>query len=482
MAASELLRRSRLRSSLTEWAVLNGFEPAPHHQLLIRELEAVARGECDRLMVFMPPGSAKSTYSSTLFPPWFLAQDPSLSIIAASHTAELAEHFGRRVRNLVAEHTASLGYGLAADSHAAGRWETSKGGVYFAAGVRGPITGRRADLALIDDPVKSREEADSEAIRKKTWDWYKADLYTRLKPGARVVLIQTRWHEEDLGGQLLTDMERGGDQWRVVRLPALAEAGDPLGRALGEPLWPAWQDGQALSRIRSAIGHRDWSALYQQTPSPDEGNFFKREWLQYYDEVPRDLRFYGASDYAVTDGRGDYTVHGVIGLDAQDNVYLVDWWRGQTRTDQWIETLLDMMLRWAPVAWGEEAGQIIKSIGPFIDKRQRERQVYGFRVQYTSAVDKPTRARAIQARWSMGKVFLPRRAPWLSDIIAELMAFPAGKNDDQVDVMSLFGRMLADMRGQTPSPQPARQKWLHEMTYEEAFPLNKPKAQREWRV
>jgi len=141
-------------------------------------------------MVFMPPGSAKSTYASVLFPPFILAQDPTLTVIAASHTVELAERFGRRVRNLIAEHGNVLGFGLAADSQAAGRWDTSSGGEYFAAGVRGPITGRRADLALIDDPVKSREEADSETIRERVKDWWRNDLYTRLKPGGRVVVLE----------------------------------------------------------------------------------------------------------------------------------------------------------------------------------------------------------------------------------------------------------------------------------------------------
>ena len=149
----------------------------------------MTRGEIDRLAIFMPPGSAKSTYTSALFPPWYLAQNPDKSVIAASHTAELAERWGRRVRNLVAEHGPRLGFAIAADNQAAGRWGTDRGGEYYAAGVGGSITGRRADLAVIDDPVRSREDAESETVREKVWDWYRADLITRLKPGAAVVLV-----------------------------------------------------------------------------------------------------------------------------------------------------------------------------------------------------------------------------------------------------------------------------------------------------
>jgi hypothetical protein len=147
----------------------------------------------------------------------------SRCVIAASHTQELAEKWGRRVRNLIAEYSPVLGVGLAPDSQAAGRWETDHGGEYFAAGVGGAIAGRRADLVVIDDPIRSREDADSETVRDKIWDWYKSDLYTRLKPGGRIVLIQTRWHEDDLAGRLLADMAAGGDHWEVISLPALAE-------------------------------------------------------------------------------------------------------------------------------------------------------------------------------------------------------------------------------------------------------------------
>ncbi len=274
-----LFRKEATRHSFQFWCEQAlaplGFEPARHHQLLIHELEDVAGGVCDRLMVLMPPGSAKSKYISELFPAWLLCRRPQATIIAASHTGELAERFGRKVRNSIVEHGDLLGYGLAGDRKAAGQWETDQGGEYFAVGVGGAVTGRRADLGIIDDPVKSREEAESATIREKVWDWYRSDFYTRLKPGAAVVVVQTRWHEEDLSGKLLAEMETGGDRWRVLKLPAFANSqDDPLGRAVNEPLWPGWESADELNRKRAALGERDFGALFQQDPRPAGTSFF----------------------------------------------------------------------------------------------------------------------------------------------------------------------------------------------------------------
>jgi hypothetical protein len=268
------------RSSMESWSkeclAEFGFEPARHHLFLIEKLEEVVAGKIDRLMVFMPPGSAKSTYVSELFPPFWFNKFPRSSIIGCSHTGELAERFGRKVRNRILHKAEVLGYTLDESNRAASRWETTTGGEYFAAGIGGAITGRRADLALIDDPVKSREDAESQVVREKTWEWYKSDLVTRLKPDARIILIQTRWHLEDLGGMLLHEMEKGGDQWQVINLPAFAVANDPMvpPRNVGDVLWPEWESKEAIERKRMILGLRDFEALYQQNPQPPGGTFF----------------------------------------------------------------------------------------------------------------------------------------------------------------------------------------------------------------
>jgi hypothetical protein len=250
--AETLLYRRQVRRDFRLWCqhIIGplGQSLAKHHELLIDELTAVAEGSVERLMILMPPNSAKSTYASVLFPCWFLCQHPQSSIIAASHTLDLAEKFGRRVRDLIANDTLTLNYGLRADNQAAGRWATSESGEFFAIGVGGAVTGRRGDLIIIDDPVASREQAESKLVRDRTWDWFTGDLYTRLNPGGRIVLIQTRWHVDDLAGRLLEDMAAGGEPWKIIKLPAIAgddvEDGgyaDPLGRKPGDPLWPERQ-------------------------------------------------------------------------------------------------------------------------------------------------------------------------------------------------------------------------------------------------
>ncbi len=455
-AAQELLRRRKARSDFLAFiGQVSPFEPAPHHRLLIEKLQGIADGTIHRLMIFMPPGHAKTTYAAVLFPPYYYTQYPQRNIIAASHTQKFSERTGRKVRAIVAstEFAEIAQFGLSDESQAAGEWETSRGGEYFAVGVGGAVTGRRADVAIIDDPIKGREVADSLVQREFLWEWYLSDLHTRLKPEAAIVLIQTRWHEDDLSGRLLAEMDAGGERWEVINLPALAEADDVLGRKPGEALWPTYIPLEQLENERNTQTVRNWSALYQQRPAPEEGDFFKRDWLRWYDKPPKrgQMNIYGASDFAVTAGGGDYTVHGVIGVNPADDIYILDWWREQTESDTWVEALLDLRDRWKPWDWALEKGQIGKSVGPFLHKRMQERRVYGSYKQYSSAHDKATRAQAIRARMSMGKVYFPRNASWVDALVDELLHFPTGKFDDQVDVLSLFGRMLTRMsKGQVP--------------------------------
>lgn len=354
-AAAEILRRRAARTSLQSYIEYldTGFAPARHHKLLIEKLEAVERGEIKRLMVFMPPGSAKSTYGSVLFPSWYLGRSKKKSVIAASHNGELAERFGRKVRNYVGstEFRSVFSVGLADDSKAAARWETTEGGEYFAVGVGGSVTGRRADLGIIDDPVKSREEADSETVREKVWEWYKADFFTRLKPGAAIVLIQTRWHEDDLAGKLLKDAQEGGEQWEVISLCMEAEEGDPLGREVGELLWPEWFTPEMVAQAKR--DPRNWLALYQQKPRPDGGGVFKREWLMYYEGTPLDIKE-GTNRYMLVDAanekrpNNDYTAIWVIGLGQDDNYYVLDMVRDRLNLTERAAMVMSLHRKWKP--------------------------------------------------------------------------------------------------------------------------------------
>lgn len=436
-AARELLDRRASRTGLLEFAgYTNGaYKAAPHHKLIAAKLEAVERGELKRLMICMPPRHGKSELASRRFPSWFLGRNPARQIIAASYNSDLANDFGREVRNIVAseDYQRLFQTKLAEDSKAANRWHTDKGGMYVAAGVGTAITGRGADLLLIDDPFKDRKEADSELRREDVWNWYTSTAYTRLMPGGAIVVINTRWHDDDLSGRLLAEQATGGDQWEVLSLPAIDNDG---------ALWPEWYPLDRLEQIRAVLPARDWNALYQQNPIPDDGDYFKNAWFGEYEELPEKLNYYGASDYAVTDGDGDYTEHGVAGTDFNKNLYIVDWWRAQATSDVWIDKKCDLILAHKPLCWFGESGPIRRAVEPFMMSRMTQRNAF-CRIEWLASVaDKAARARSIQAMASMGKVFLPKNAPWKAELLSQMLRFPAGKYDDGVDVMSLFGRGL----------------------------------------
>jgi len=443
VAALELLARRAARASYLKYIEeTTELAPAAHHRLLIDRLQAVAEGRCKRLMVFMPPGSAKSHYANVHYAAYWIGRNPTKNVITASYGQELADKWGRRSRNIVAgpQFRRIFGIGLDAGSTAANRWATDQGGEYLAVGVGGPVTGNRADLAIIDDPVKGREEADSETIREKTREWYRDDLWTRLKPDAAVIIIMTRWHEDDLAGWLLSEAEKGGEAWEVISLPAIAEQNDPLGRAPGEPLWPEWFTTSMFTEAKR--DSRRWSALYQQRPVPEEGDYFKAAWFRSYGQEPKLLKIYGASDYAVTADGGDYTVHIVVGVDTEDRMYVLDLWRKQADSMEWVEAIGDLVKKRSPMEWAEETGQIKSGVGPFLEKRLAERRAYVYRRQFPTKGDKAVRAQAIRGRMAMLGLYLPDDAEWVSDFKSELLAFPAGKHDDQVDALGLIGQLL----------------------------------------
>lgn len=458
----QAIEREMTRKSLAHYAsAILGHRPARHHLALISRLERVAAGSCNRLMVFMPPGYAKSTYASVAFPGYFIGSHPDRNVVCASHAKDLARSFSRKVRNMVGSEAFYdiFDLRLAADSKSAEAWQVvdADGGrkaEFYAVGVDSSITGKRADGAIIDDPVKGRKQADSELIRNAVWEWYKSDLRTRLKPGAFIILIQTRWHEDDLAGRILPAdyagesgavRARDGETWEVLNLPAIARERDPVGRAEGECLWPEWYTPAMVEQERITQGPRNWSALYQGVPMPDTGDYFLRGWFRWYDTVPKSLVVYGASDYAVTAGGGDYTVHMIAGVDADDDIYILDVWRGQTDPSVWTDAYIGLVKRWRPVEWGVEQGQINKSVGPFLGKKEQETRTYCYRKPFVSSADKTARAQGIRGRMAQGKVFFPRNADWMPALQGELLGFPAGKHDDQVDAFGLFGRMLTEM-------------------------------------
>lgn len=419
-------------------------------------------------MVFMPPGSAKSSYASVRFPAYYLGRLGRKSIICASYGGDLATSFGRKVRNLVDTDECRAVFPqlrLSDDQKARGEWETSEGGSYFAVGVGGGVTGRRADLGLVDDPVKGRKEADSQLVKLDTWQWYNSDFLTRLKPGAAQVIIQTRWVDDDLSGMILpadwageSGIFRGrdGNDWTVICLQAEAEAGknDPLNRQPGEWLWPEWFTPEHWKQTKHAqmiADVRNWNALYQQRPTPDEGIYFKKEWFRRFElgTQPANLNKYGAGDYAVTADGGDFTEQGIAATCPAGNLWFLDWWSGQTDSYVWVDVQIDMMLKHKPETWFAESGVIRKSTEPFLIRRMDERRCYTLLDWLPTTGDKPAMARSFQGLASMGKVYIPL-CEWGDQLIDQLVRFPAGKFDDKVDVCGLFGRALDQIWSQNP--------------------------------
>ncbi len=256
-------------------------------------------------MIFMPPRHGKSETVTIRYSAWRLENDPKLNIIVGSYNQKLANRFSRRIRRIAEERIV-----LSKDRKAVDEWETKEGGGVRAVGVGAGVTGFGADLVMIDDPVKGRSHAESKTIRDNTWEWYTDDVYTRLEPKGAVVLIQTRWHEDDLAGRLKKAEANGGDRWDVVSLPAIAEADDPLGRKIGEALWPQRFDVKALDRIRQQQGSYSFNAMYQQRPVAREGNVFKREWFEnVVSRAPQGLSWARGYDLAVCLGSGGVKTH-----------------------------------------------------------------------------------------------------------------------------------------------------------------------------
>jgi predicted phage terminase large subunit-like protein len=451
-AAEELLRRQKIRGSMVEWARACGFEPAPHHVYIVEHLEKIAAGELRRLLIAAPPGSAKSTYASVLFPAWYLSQHPGHQIICASHTVELAETFAKRTRNLILEHFAALGIALADDSQAAGRWSLKSGGSLFAVGAGGAIAGYRADLLMIDDPVRSREEAHSESAREKLYIWFITDLLPRLRPGAKVCLISTRWHEDDLAGRLA-----GSGRYEIINLPAVAEdEDDPLGRKPGEYLWdtdPNYPFGDFLRAQREAQLPSNWSALFMGRPAPESGDFFRAEFFRPLTAMParETLHIYGASDYAVSAGRGDFTVHVVVGLGSDGTLILLDCWRKQADTATGVEAFLDLCKQWKPIGWAAEKGQLANAIEPFLRQRQRERNIPVAMEMFPTKGDKTVRCQSIRGRLALSGMLVPQ-VEWWPEVRAELLGFPNARWDDCADSLGLIGQILDRMYAPSVPP------------------------------
>lgn len=399
-------------------------------------------------MLLCPPRHGKSELASRRLPAYILGRQPEKEFISVSASADLATDFGRDVRNLInsPEYKCIFNTALSEDSQAKNKWRTEAGGGYYAVGVGGQYMGKGADILLIDDPFASMAEAQSETKRKEVWDWYIGTAYNRLEAGGAVILINHRMHDDDLSGRIIAHAAAGGDKFEIVKMPAISDD--------GEALWPERYPIEAIERRRANSIPRYFSALYQQEPAPDTGDYFKREWLIPVDNPPprESLRVYGGSDYAVTASGGDFTVHLVLGIDPDGNPWLLDIWRRQAASDEWVEAFCDLVKKWKPMGWAEESGQIKSGVGPFLERRMRERSAYTAREQFPTRGDKAIRAQSFRGLLATRGLRVPAMAAWRGEFESELLRFPAGVHDDQVDAGGLVGQLLDVMvDGQKPA-------------------------------
>lgn len=424
-------------------------QQAKHHQLILREMQRCMETPHGRLMIMAPPGSAKSTYASVVAPSWFLASEPNRRVILASYGDDLARRHGRRTRQLLRSREAMAinQCSLDPESRAADEFGLTNGSEYMACGILGGITGNRAHGIIVDDPIKGRQDADSQTIRDRTYAAYEDDLLTRLIPGGWVVIINTRWNEDDPCGRILPAnwsgesgdiVCRDGNTWRVLCLQAeCATSSDPLERKIGQMLWPEWFDDRHWAQFR--LNRRTWSSLFQQQPAPSDGIMFRKDDMGTYDRAPEGLRIIGGSDYAVTPDGGDWTEHGIAGIAPDGTLYLLDWWRGQTGPEEWIERKIDMIARWKPLAWFGEMGPIRRATEGRIRQRMIDRKAM-VRIEWLPHIgDKPTKAQSIIATAGMGRLLWPRAA-WVSELQRQCLVFPAGSPDDGVDTLGMIGR------------------------------------------
>jgi len=409
-------------------AMCPDYRVARHHRVLIDKLEEVETGKTRRLMVFMPPRHGKSLTASCVFPAWFIGRRPGRSVIAASYGAELAEGFGRRVRNFMSNplHAAIFPEcRLAADSAAQHRFDTTAGGSYYAVGRGGAVTGRGADLLLLDDLLKDSEEARSESIRRSTHEWFQHVAYTRLAPGGALVLIQTRWHEDDLPGRLLR--EDKGENWQVINMPAVAEADDEFRKA-GEALWPERFPLEVLRGIRSAVGGSAWDSLYRLQPSASEGAVFRREWWRFFREQPACTRVVQSWDTAFKSGaENDYSVCTTWGVTAS-GYYLLWVWRDRVEFPELTRRMTWLADQWRPVQILVEDRASGQSL---IQELRHSTRLPIIPIKVDS--DKMSRAQSVTPLIEAGRIFLPESAPWLDEYLDEMAGFPTAAHDDCVD-------------------------------------------------
>jgi predicted phage terminase large subunit-like protein len=441
-ALQELKRKEGARSKFISFVneVWPTFISGRHHARMAEAFERVARGECKRLIINMPPRHTKSEFASYLLPAWFLGKYPHKKVIQASHTAELAVGFGRKVRNLVDSDVYRSIFpdlNLQSDSKAAGRWNTSKGGDYFAIGVGGAVTGKGADVLIIDDPHSEQEAALAQVnpdIYDKVYEWYTSGPRQRLQPGGAIVIVMTRWSLRDLTGQVIKSATaRGGDDWEVIEFPAILPSGNPL--------WPEFWSMDELSKLRQELPNSKWMAQYQQQPTSEQSAIVKREWWKIWekeDPPPCDYILQTWDTAFEKNTRADYSACTTWGIwynpddNDQPNIILLNSFKERM---EWVElkkTAFQHYKDWEPDSILIEK----KATGAPLIYEFRAMGIPAQEFTPGKGQDKISRLNAVSDLIASGKVWVPQTR-WAEELVDEIASFPSGEHDDLVDATTL---------------------------------------------
>ena len=441
-ALQELKRKEGARSKFLNFVneVWPTFISGRHHARMAEAFERVARGECKRLIINMPPRHTKSEFASYLLPAWFLGKFPHKKVIQASHTAELAVGFGRKVRNLVDSDVYRSIFpdlNLQSDSKAAGRWNTSKGGDYFAIGVGGAVTGKGADVLIIDDPHSEQEAALAQInpdIYDKVYEWYTSGPRQRLQPGGSIVIVMTRWSLRDLTGQVIKSAAaRGGDDWEVIEFPAILPSGNPL--------WPEFWSMDELSKLRQELPNSKWMAQYQQQPTSEQSAIVKREWWKIWekeDPPPCDYILQTWDTAFEKNTRADYSACTTWGIwynpddNDQPNIILLNSFKERM---EWVElkkTAFQHYKDWEPDSILIEK----KATGAPLIYEFRAMGIPAQEFTPSKGQDKISRLNAVSDLIASGKVWVPQTR-WAEELVDEIASFPSGEHDDLVDATTL---------------------------------------------
>lgn len=479
-AAEELLKRKKARSSLSGFAEY-ALEviPALHHKIICDAIEELLDDKYDELIILAPPGSAKSTYTSHALGAYFTGKFPEKNTIIATHTSDLSERWSRKIRNTIGSPECQNVFPeceLSQDSTAVSRWATSKGGEVLAAGVGGSILGFRADLGIIDDPISGFEAAQSETQLAKVHSWYETDFATRLKPGAKLVLICQRLARNDLAGYLIDRNEMNQTKrQRILKLPMVAKENDPLGRNPGDRLWPEWYTEEMVKDAQ-----RDdykWRTLYQQEPPSDTGSWVSTDEIKFAPTpaMGSEYTYYGLTDLALSVGTGDYTVHNIVAVHkTTGHCHVADFFRARVDPNASAEALVNFCSVYRPAEWLIDDDNASKVFMQLVATQARSSNTpVPWKPLPMRGQNKETRAAALRGMFKRGLVYLDPSKSWTNIIVNELLQFPNALGsgvDDCVDTLGLLGRRLASLSIASSNPTPdAKRKTMQEMTLDDLW-------------